>query len=77
MGDIWRPSNSDSGDPDTAVFIQCVNYRDPMAHKFWCHGIYSICREVHPKERVDITTGTVRKFININSPHEDRKSVVG
>ena len=59
MGDILRPSDSGSGDPDTSIFIQCVNVRDTLAHKLWPHGLEKLSRDVYPAARVDISTGTV------------------
>ena len=63
MSDIRRRSNYDSGDPYPSVFIQCINGRDPMSHKLWCHGLAGLCREVHLTVQVEIATWTVREFI--------------
>ena len=51
MGDIWCPYDSGSGDQDPRVFIQFVNGRKPMAHKFWSHGLDVLSHGVHPKAR--------------------------
>ena len=63
MGDICKPSNSGIRDLDTVAFIRCVDVREPQIHEFWCHGIYGICREVHPYARIYITDGTVGEFV--------------
>ena len=48
MVDIWIPSKYGGGELDPTVFIQCVNGRDPMDQKLWCHGLASLFREIHP-----------------------------
>ena len=63
MKNILRPYNSGGGGPDTSTFINCVNGRNTQIHKLWCWDIDGICREVHPKERVEILSGTVGEFV--------------
>ena len=48
MGDIWSLSDYGSGDSDPRTFIQCVDDKDPMAHKLWSHGLDEISLNVHP-----------------------------
>ena len=35
-----------------------------MIHKLWGVGLEGISREVHPTERVEVTAGTFREFVN-------------
>ena len=63
MGYIWRTYNYGSRSPDTAVLIQCVKGREPVAHELWCHGLAGLCRKFHLTARVYITTGNVVEFI--------------
>ena len=63
MGDIRRNYDSGSGDPDPGAFLQCVNGREPMVHKFWCHRVDRLCREVFPTARIDIPAGTIIEFV--------------
>ena len=63
MGDIRKPYDSSSGDPETGAFIQCVNGIESMINKLWCNGIDRLCREVHPKVRIEILAGTIRELV--------------
>ena len=62
MVDIHRPSDSGSRDPDTGAFIQCVDGRDPMIHKLWCHRTDRLCCEVHPTAHIETPAGTTEFF---------------
>ena len=63
MGNICRLSNSGSEGPETGIFIQYVNGREPQIHKFWCCDICRIFREVHSIARMDIPDGTNGEFV--------------
>ena len=63
MGDIRRPSEYGSRDPDTGAFIQWVDGGEPTSHKLWYQGIGGICHKVHTIEHIYIPSGTVRDFI--------------
>ena len=63
LGEIWCSSNSGSRDPDSVVFIQCVNGWDPMHNESRYPGLNGIYRKVHPTVWVEIPTGTVVEFI--------------
>ena len=53
VGSISFPSyGTDSGSPDTRIFIHCVNGQEPMYNKLWSHGLDGLCCDVHPIAQV-------------------------
>ena len=63
IGTIYRPSDSGSRSTEATDFIQCINGREPKIHELWCLNLDGICREFHPTEHIEDTSGTVREFV--------------
>ena len=62
MGSISQTSNPDSGITKYTEFILYVDSQEPQIHELWCLGLYSINREVHPTDLLEVVTGTVEEF---------------
>ena len=63
IGDFRQPPDSGNRAPYPSTFIQCVDSTEPMIHGLWFHGINGLCREVHSTVRIEIPSGTIKKFI--------------
>ena len=78
MGDIRLPFNYSSKDTYLAVLIQCVNGRDCMSHRLWCHGLDGFFQELHMIARVEIPTRTFKEFItNYLTAYRRRNRIIG
>ena len=63
MGTICRPSDSDIRGTEATAFIQYIDGQGTQIHELWCLGWDEIIRKVHPTAHVEVTYGTVRKFV--------------
>ena len=63
MGSIHSPSDSGNGGTEGVEFIRCVDGQESQMHKIWSIGSDGITREVHPTEQVDVSAGTVGRFL--------------
>ena len=63
MGSIRSPSDPGSSSTETTAFIQCVDGKEPKIHELWCLGLDNISHKVHPTAQVEVTSGTIGKFV--------------
>ena len=63
MVSIDRPSDTGSRSTDVTAFIQCIDGQKPQIHELWRLDLDNISCGVHPTAQVEVTTGTVGKFV--------------